>query len=135
METFPRSMTRKDIFNGYRDRREQLHLLTRVAHEWVDGSFVTSKRDAGDLDVVTFIDGELIDGMSPADRQRLAALADGTLPRLVHGCHSFVVAIRPAGHPQRAFFERVESYWATQWARVKGRPGLEKGYLEVEGNQ
>lgn len=135
VDVFPRSMTRRDIFNGYRGRREQLHSLTRVAFEWVDGSFVTSKRDAGDLDVVTFIDGSLIDAMPAADRQQLMALAEGSQPRLMHGCHSFVVAMRPVGHPQRAWYEQVEAYWSLQWAMVKGRPDLRKGYLAVEGNK
>lgn len=128
-------MTRKDIFTGYRSRREELHSLTRIAYDWVDGSFVTSKRDAGDLDVVTFINGSLIDAMSATDRQRLAELAEGNRPRLVHGCHSFVVAILPVGHPQRAWYENVSSYWSDTWARVKDRPGLQKGFLEVEGNE
>lgn len=65
--TFPTSLTRKNIFDGWRRRREQLLELVQVEQEWIDGSFVTSKRDPSDLDVAVFIDGQKFDNLPIPD--------------------------------------------------------------------
>jgi hypothetical protein len=127
--TFPTSLTRKDIFDGWRRRREELLDIIPIEQEWVDGSFVTAKRDARDLDVVVFLDGATHDALPEADRKRIRILTVGIEPRLRFGCHSFAVAVWPLGHPHRPGYEQASGYWDRQWSRDRTAP--EKGYLDV----
>jgi hypothetical protein len=127
--TFPTSLTRKVIFDGWRRRHEELLDLVAVEQEWVDGSFVTAKRDAGDIDVAVFINGDDVNGLSLADRKRVAELTYGLIPKLRFGCHSFLVLVWPEGHPGHDAYLRSSGYWDRKWSDDKIAP--EKGYLDV----
>ncbi len=127
--TFPTSLTRKSIFDGWRRRREQLLDLIQVEQEWIDGSFVTSKRDAGDLDVAVFIDGQTFDNLPVSDRQKVLALTAGPGPLLQFGCHSFFIAVWPHTHARHAEYLHSSGYWDRLWSRDRTAP--EKGYLDV----
>lgn len=127
--TFPTSLTRKNIFDGWRRRREQLLDLVQVEQEWIDGSFVTSKRDPGDLDVVVFIDGQTFDNLPIPHRQKVFALTAGPRPLLQFGCHSFFVAVWPHTHARHADYLHSSGYWDRLWSRDRTAP--EKGYLDV----
>lgn len=130
--TFPRSLTRADIYDGWRRRREELASIVEVAAEWVDGSFVTSKRDAGDIDVVVLADATEIEALNQEEKQRLAALVTGAHPQIAFGCHSFLLPVRPEGHPDYEKYLRMRGYWDEFWSRRRDSDG-QKGYLEVRG--
>jgi hypothetical protein len=127
--TFPTSLTRKDIFDGWKRRQEELLELVPIHQEWIDGSFVTSKRDAGDLDVVVFLDGPTVDALPLNDRKRVSALTMGAEPVLRFGCHSFLVPLWPEGHPLHQHYLQASGYWDRLWSRDRRAP--EKGYLDV----
>src|ERR1039457_471336 len=54
---------RKSIFENYVRYSERLKDLCNGANflQWIDGSFVTKKPNPGDLDMVTFIDFNIIE--------------------------------------------------------------------------
>lgn len=59
VEGFPTSATRGRLFDAYRQYTKLLRdtLPTGAAMtQWIDGSFVTGKRNPNDIDLVTFID-------------------------------------------------------------------------------
>jgi hypothetical protein len=130
--TFPRSLTRKELYGGWRRRREELASILEFESEWVDGSFVTAKRDAGDIDVVVLAEAAKIDALSREDKERVAELATGLRSRLVFGCHSFLLAEVPEGHPNHDRYIRMRGYWDDFWSRRRDSAGG-KGYLEVRG--
>src|SRR3954452_15377682 len=63
VDPFGGSASRMAIFTGWRMHRESLQNVVPGMYQWIDGSFVTSKLDPGDIDVVTFIDGVQYDAM------------------------------------------------------------------------
>jgi hypothetical protein len=131
VQMFESSITRKDIYRGWRDRRQALFDLVPLEYEWLDGSFVTAKQNPRDLDVVTFIEGTAIDSLSKADRDRLLEHFLRPRTKLRFGCDAYLVAIRPPAHPSFNLYERQRRYWDTWWGHE--RDGTEKGYLEARG--
>ena len=130
--TFPTSLTRRPIFQGWHRRREELFSLVEVECEWVDGSFVTSKREPGDLDVVAFVSATEIAALTFADRARVVGLTHGAYPQIAFGCHSFLTVVvdesQPAEHHN---YLMTRGYWDRWWSR--DRSVAPKGYLEVRG--
>lgn len=97
----------------------------------MDGSFVTAKSNAADLDVVAFYDGRRLDQLPPSQSYELARLLLGPEPVLRFGCHTFVVSVYAEQHPQHERYIRSRGYWDWQWSRDRSAP--EKGFLEVRG--
>jgi hypothetical protein len=129
---FPTSMTRRGIFDGWRRRREELLDLVAIEAEWLDGSFVTAKRDAGDVDIVTLIRQNVFDALTLPDRQRVMKLVDSPGTTLLFGCDSYVLAVVDEGHPNYNLYLNRRGYWDRWWSRFNGVPDR-KGYLEVRG--
>ena len=54
---FPLSLTRKRIFENYLIYLKNLKESVNTGfYQWIDGSFVTNKKDPKDIDFVTFLD-------------------------------------------------------------------------------
>lgn len=129
---FPTSMTRRDIFNGWIRRRQELLALVEIEAEWVDGSFVTNKRDPGDIDVVTLMREDVVDALEVSAKKRLQDLVVGNSPRLQFGCHSFPLMMADDGHPNHGRYLALRGYWDRWWGYHNGSFD-KKGYLEVRG--
>jgi hypothetical protein len=132
VQAFPASMTRRELHSGWRDRREEIADLIAIESEWVDGSFVSSKRDPGDVDVVTFVDGTVYDNLPTGETKRLDELFLRVRTKLRLGCDGFVVPVRQPGHLLRPVYEAQLLYWHRTWSH--DRDGREKGFLDVKGD-
>lgn len=55
---FPQSMTRPRLFDGWQALRHLVRTLLPVEHEYLDGSFVTSKANPRDIDVSFWVRGD-----------------------------------------------------------------------------
>lgn len=133
VQVFPGSLTRADLFRDWRKRRGDLAALASTQMEWVDGSFVSLKQDPADVDVVTFVDGTVLDAMDLAERQRYLDLFTSRMrTKLATGCDSFLVVIRPPGHAEHATYVAYSNYWHNVWSH--DRSGVEKGYLDIRGD-
>lgn len=56
VDNFSISTSRRSIFNNYLAFTEVLkNNLQTPFYQWIDGSFVTSKQNPNDIDIVTFI--------------------------------------------------------------------------------
>ena len=131
VQSFPSSLTRRPIYIGWRQRRQNIAALVPIDSEWTDGSFVSSKRDPGDVDVVTFIDGDQYESLKQSDRDQLEQLFLRVRNKLRFGCDGFMVPIRHGGHPLRAIYEAQLTYWSRVWSH--DRDGRGKGFLDVRG--
>lgn len=131
--TFPTSMTRKDIYDGWMRRREELFDLVTIVGEWVDGSFVTAKRDAGDIDLVTLIREDVVNALDVDDRKRLFKLVAGNHPRIAFGCHSFLLLVCDESDPKHDEYLWGRGYWDRWWSKHDNNPDT-KGYLDVRGD-
>lgn len=131
VQMFPASPTRTDLYAGWRERRELLFDVVAVHSEWLDGSFVTAKSDAQDVDVVTYVEASYLAELPVTDRQRVLGLTVGARPQLEFGCHSFLVVMYPQGHAQHQQYLTERGYWDRWWSHHRSAP--EKGYLDVRG--
>lgn len=130
--TFPASMTRKDLYDGWMRRREELLDLVSVVAEWLDGSFVTAKSDAGDIDLVTLIRQDVINALGLEDRKGLFKLVAGDHPRIAFGCHSFLMVVCDEGDANHDNYLWARGYWDRWWSMHGDSPDT-KGYVEVRG--
>lgn len=132
VEDFPDSLTRRGLYQGWRERRAALaDIIGADFVEWVSGSFVTGKVDPPDLDVAAFLDGVAFEALPPAEQRKASELLVGPGVKLVYGCHSFAVPVYPEGDPRHARYLRDRGAWDWQWSR--DRVAGSKGYLEVRG--
>lgn len=126
---FAASLTRADLFAGWKRLRQEIRAIVPVEMEWIDGSFVTAKLDPGDIDVVSFIRADALGTLSMPDRQQLLPLVQGPASKPTHRCDSYLVAVFALGHPLEGQYLRERGYWDRQWSRDRTRP--EKGYIDV----
>lgn len=125
---------RQRVFDRWLLHREALSNLVPIDRQWINGSFVTDKPDPGDMDVVTFFDGEAFDTL-PEWKQALAkSIMHGHHTEQLWNVDSFQLPVYSEDHPLvEPVTNRARGYWDWQWSRRKGTDGEEKGYLEVMG--
>lgn len=127
---FPDSLTRAGLYAGWRRRREVLGDLLNVESEWVNGSFVTAKRDPSDIDVVTLILQDVYEALPLQDRREVADLVMGDRPRREFGCDSYVLVVRGQGQAGYDQYVKDVMYWDNYWS-LDRVPDIRKGYIEV----
>ena len=127
---FTASKTRQRLYDQWLLHREAIETIVPVQRQWLDGSYVTDKVDPGDVDIVTFVDGEALNGLTPAQQAVLSDLVAGHSTRDRWGVDSFLVPTYAEGHPDRKAARRAEGQWRVMWTNVKGT-NLTKGFLEV----
>lgn len=128
---FPSSKTRERLYRRWARHREALSSVLPVQAQWIDGSYVTSKVDPSDIDMVSVMDGEAYDRLAPTVRSLVEPLIAGKATKAVWGMDSYPVFRWPEGHPLEAASQLAELEWDTFWQRQRNMTGLVKGYLEV----
>jgi hypothetical protein len=130
VDAFPTSSRRSVLFERWEVLLEAIERVIKVETQWIDGSYVTKKEEPGDIDLVSHLDGETLDGLGPVERTLLLGLVAGQLSKVLHGCDSFFLPVYPPEHPARAAYEAALDYWS-EWFGTD-RAGEPKGYVELE---
>jgi hypothetical protein len=130
VDAFPGSQSRAVIFEQWSMLLAAIERIVSVEAQWIDGSFVTTKEDPGDVDILSHLAGEALEALDGVDWTLLRGLIAGPLSRDLHLCDSYWVAIYPEGHPARGEYERALAYWDDWFG--KDRAGNAKGYVELE---
>ena len=136
VDYFPHSSSRKPIYQGFLKLRKEAATNGIQATQWVDGSYLSSKIDPDDIDVVTFIDRDELNAL-PQDRrdfvERLLNGGDDTKPD--YKSHTFLLSSCSSSHPYYPVFEAFRLYWLDLWGHTyedkntgKKEP---KGFLEM----
>lgn len=99
VDAFPDSATRPTLYQAWVRHRQAVEAVVPIVAQWVNGSYVTSKVDPGDVDVVTLIDQDLADALDPGSIAILGSLMDGSNTRNVWGVDSYVIPVVEDGHP------------------------------------
>ena len=115
VEAFPGNVRRQTLFGLLEIYLARFALLDAHFTIWIDGSFVTSKANPGDIDVVVWFDIPEIDGLSHYEQGILSALVDNASVRALY---QIDVYCRPNGED--------EPYWLGLFGKVK-ESGVEKG--------
>jgi hypothetical protein len=108
---FPTSITRPRIIEGYKQHRAELQALNIEFEQFVDGSFVSTKNDPSDIDLVCFADAQAVDRLSSEDQQKLRALVLGQETKKTHYCDAYFCPTVPEHHPDYAKVRSNRKYW------------------------
>lgn len=90
---FPSSKTRKDIIEDYKGHCKEIISTQLAEKQWVDGSYITTKPNPDDIEILTVVDGVEMDSRCfETEMDRI--IYDAPL-RTGLRCHSFYVARYP----------------------------------------
>ncbi len=90
----------------------------------IDGSFVTSKINPRDVDLVLCVSSDLYDGCS-AKQRSVFDWFEGEALRTDYRCDGYISVAWPASHPLYAQGVDTRNYWLTFFGHT--REGHEKG--------
>ncbi len=130
------SQTRPTVCDGFLALRAEAVAKGICATQWVDGSFVESKADPGDLDLVTFIDFEAFNALPQTARDFAGlVLAGEESTKLMYRCHTFGVLSCDASHGYFGTFERARQYWRKWFGRAfdSAHPGGASQPMHLKG--
>lgn len=125
---------------GFKSLRTLARPISPPVTQWVGGSFVTTKEEPKDLDVLSFVDIDALNARSKDEIDRINELLDGReVTKTRFGCHTFLQPSCPQGHPYYRFFERERIYWRKWFGKSKDTmsadghkvPGVPKGFVQI----
>jgi hypothetical protein len=122
--------TRKQIWDGWQRHRQDVRALGLPFVTLVNGSFLTTKPDPGDVDIVLLFDGPASDRLSPKQRALFKALIEGKAVKKTHHCDAYGVPIYPFGVLGCIPFMRLLAYWTRCFGHDKSTKA-EKAFLLV----
>lgn len=99
--------------DGFLEVVKRLTTAKVVGELWLDGSYLTSKVDPEDIDVVLRLNSAFYDACTPEQKAAVDWI-QGDL-HYSHHCHSFVLIQWPDGHPLFWYGEYGYAYWMRQW--------------------
>lgn len=109
--SFPHSATRKAILEGYKQHAKEITGLVGACEQFLDGSFVTSKNDPGDIDMVMLIDASVVDALPKEKQQALLQLVSGPDTKTKYHCDAYFCPVYPEGHPMSLAARAKRKYW------------------------
>lgn len=127
VDAFPLSTTRNTIMDGLTQVITRLQAANIDAEVWLDGSFMTSKIDPDDVDIVVPFPAQFYDSGTPEQRKALEWVH--TNLKGAYYCDSYVFAEFPAGHALHTFTLGRRNYWAKFFGEA--RSGKPKGIAVV----
>lgn len=124
------SDSRKLNFEKYIKYSDDLKLLVKKQLEqWINGSFVTTKINPKDIDLVTFLDSETI--------RKLGSKLDPFRPPFSwerYGVDAYILEVYPTDSKLYRFSESDRLYWLDLFSHTRpNRQGIrnKKGFLEI----
>lgn len=122
VEGFGENDVRKWLFSRFRGDMEQLSRVGARLVVWVDGSFVTSKNDPGDIDIVIWFDPAKIDRLPDSSHKLLVELvSDRNVDRLRYGIDVYCA---PEGDIQKRMYWRGCYGFVKETEAPKGIPQI-----------
>jgi hypothetical protein len=140
VEQFPDSQRRTLLCDGFFLLRSEAAKVGIAATQWVDGSFVESKLNPEDVDVVSFVDYDTLNGLPTQSQDRVEELLNGLeATKVDYQCHTFLVPSCPVGHPYHGEFQNIRRFWRNWWGKTRNirhstgveLPGYRKGFVEM----
>lgn len=126
---FTASNTRRPIFERWQHHRKAIADYVPIKEQWLNGSFVTDKRDPADLDVVTLYEGSEWDPLPTHKKMVLETLLLHKYTVAYWKVDSYPIAIRPPGHPHHSQYQNAVAYWDDWWGHDRAQ--TPKGYVVV----
>jgi hypothetical protein len=130
VDDFPDSISRSIIFNEYKKHCKEIITTNIASKQWVNGSYITTKEEPEDIDMLTEIDGiEMDDKKLKKDMDKL--FYDAPL-RTNNKCDSYYVAKYPEECPDlyEDYIEAKTKYLTMVWG--SDREYNLKGLIELD---
>lgn len=131
VETFEGSLTRRVIFEWWRQHRAALLEVVPVSEQWLGGSFASSKPDPNDMDLVIVLDGPTYDDLPRQRQLLLLPLVAGNYTEEIWQCDTYPVLSYPEGHPGRDAYLVAFERWQEHFGH--DRQGQPRGFVRVRG--
>lgn len=119
VEGFDDSRTRGTIMAGVEAVVERLNECGLSSEVWVDGSFLTAKRDPNDSDIVVFVDSALFEDGTPEQLEVLNWIG-ANLKKTDLVCDSYLAPRFTQGSEHEVYGEYMHSYWHRQFGFSRG---------------
>jgi hypothetical protein len=127
---FPNSNTRPTIITGYKKHRAELEHLNIDIEQLLDGSFVSTKNDPNDIDLVCFADADVIDNLSPLDKQKFHNLVMGKSTQSFYNCDAYFCPTVPENDSRYSHCRQNRKYWIGEFGYDRNEKP--KGVLRIK---
>lgn len=97
--------------------------------QWINGSFVTKKSNPGDIDLVTFLNYELVKNIGIEIERFKYPNSEK-----IYGVDAYIVEIYPVNHKNNFRYLADLAYWTDHFSKTRRIRGnkLAKGFLEIK---
>ena len=129
VDAFPLSVSRKPIFENLEEVMRKLAAGAIVGDLWIDGSFVTTKFNPHDVDLVLSISSNLYDNCS-AEQRALLDWFESDILHTDYRCDGYLSVDWPPSHQLHALGVASRDYWINLFGHT--RDGFEKGIPVVQ---
>lgn len=118
VDPFADSETREPIMQGVEHVTNEIENASIQADIWVNGSFLTGKKNPNDSDIVVKVSSDLIDN-GAAEQQRVLKWINTNL-KDNHLCDSYLLPVYPDDDPLAVLNDYNRSYWLRQFGFSRG---------------
>jgi len=108
---FNASTSRPIIYQGYDKHSADLKTLGIDVEELVGGSFISTKPEPSDIDLVCFMDANAVDNLPPEHQLLLEALTAGPVTKQTHHCDAYYCPTLPETDPLYQRVRTARKYW------------------------
>ncbi|NCC53792.1 MAG: hypothetical protein EOM20_21660 [Spartobacteria bacterium] len=130
VDAFPASNTRSGVFSGYRRHHADLISVGLEVEEMIDGSFISTKNDPGDIDFVCFVNAHELDRLPQEKKELFHNLVSGKKTRDAYLCDAYFCPIVPEDDPLFPKLRAQRKYWMGEFGYDRlDRP---KGIVRVQ---
>jgi hypothetical protein len=86
---------RKEIFEAYKNYSGQFKKVCNLQelHQWINGSFVTKKSSPGDIDLITFLDFEIVKKLGDSINNFKYPNSE-----IIYGVDAYIIEVYPENH-------------------------------------
>lgn len=116
---FTASITREGIFNSYILYCRRILSLAVGIKQWVDGSYITSKINPNDVDLVTHFDATKVNEQTSME---LDELLDNPTVKKQYQCDVYAIFVFPQNSPDKyEFYQEQINYWSDWFGHDRQR--------------
>ncbi len=125
------SNKRNELFDRYKRYSQDLKIVCNgiEIRQWVNGSFTTKRTDPGDIDLISFINYELIEANESGFSQFRNPNSKNQ-----YGVDAYILIEYPENHRNYTIFKSDKLYWLDHFDKTEpNRQGVRrpKGFLEI----
>lgn len=131
VSSFNPDTTRGELFKNYQGYLTDLNAtLSYSFFQWIDGSFITTKRNPKDIDLVSFIDYRDYEKST----RILEAKFSARKARQSYQVDAYIVPIYPEDHKKHAIYHSDSLYWRNLFGKTRvnrAKRQFEKGIVQL----